>query len=206
MKPLIRIIDDEPEVRSSLSYLFEQEGWQTQAYESAEAFLAGDAPSVPGCIVLDVHMKKMSGPQLQEVLNSRGITLPVIFFSGHGTLEIAVNTMRRGAVHFLEKTVEKTQLLSTVAEVMQGLGTELPFSSDAEMMAAYGKLTEQEKRIAQLASQGYVNGEIARKLGIAPKTVRNQKVYIKQKLCVTTPASLGLVIRRVMEILNGRNS
>lgn len=195
---LIRVVDDEADVRDSLSYLFTQEGWDVRTYESAEAFLSQDAPSVPGCVVLDVQMNGMSGPELQDTMIARGISLPIVFFSGHGTLEGAVRSMKKGAADFLTKTVTRAELISAVAEAM--LHGQTFFGSDSALVAAYDTLTEQEKKIAELVSQGLLNGDIAERLQISPKTVRNHKVLIKQKLHVNSPAALTTVVRKIKEI------
>ncbi len=192
--PLIRIVDDEADVRHSLSCLFAAEGWAVKTYESAEAFLTEDAPSIPGCLVLDVQMPGLTGPQLQEKLAARGITLPVVFFSGHGTLESAVRAMKKGAVNFLAKTVSRAELIDAVSEALQPQS--VSGLSDAALVAAYQRLTDLERHVAQLAAAGLVNGDIAKKLGITPKTVRNQKVLVKQKLSAETSADLMAAVKR----------
>lgn len=200
---LIRIVDDEADVRDSLSYLFAQEGWQVRAYESAEAFLADDAASQPGCVILDIEMQSLSGLDLQDIMIQRGLHVPIVFFSGHGTLETAVRSMKKGAANFLQKTVSRSELLSAVAEAVQTTQQSSFFASEGALVAAYDSLTELERRIAELVAQGLVNGEIARKLSISPKTVRNQKVLIKQKLHAETPAALTLIVKKVHGLKNG---
>ncbi len=200
-EPLIRLIDDEADVRESLAALFAAEGWRVAAYESAEAFLTADAPSVPGCIVLDMQMPGMTGPELQEKLTARGITLPVVFFSGHGTMESAVRAMKKGAVNFLAKTVSRAELIAAVSEAMAPALTATGMT-DTALVAAYSRLTDLERHVASLAAQGLVNGDIAKKLGIATKTVRNQKVLVKQKLACDTPAALIAVVRKAEALLH----
>lgn len=88
-KPIIRIVDDDEDLRKTLEYLLRTEGWQTVSYESAEDFLINDINSEPGCLILDVRMDGMSGLKLQQQLNQQGSLLPIIFFSAHGDIEMA---------------------------------------------------------------------------------------------------------------------
>lgn len=97
---LIRLVDDEPDVRAALSLMLEIEGWRCVNYASAREFLVENMDS-PGCLVLDVRMPGMSGLELQQAMEERGIELPVIFLTGHGDLDTAIQSLKRGAVDFL---------------------------------------------------------------------------------------------------------
>ena len=100
---IIRVVDDDESIRTTLKEVLEQNGWNCVTYCSAEEMLREDAISVPGCIVLDLKMEGMSGLELQTELNKRGSRLPIIFFSGHGDVDSAVLAMKHGAVNFLRK-------------------------------------------------------------------------------------------------------
>lgn len=99
----IRIVDDQASVRDSLAFMLRQEGFECVCYESAKEFLIDDMPSVPGCLLLDVQMPQMSGLELQQELIRRGSSLPIVFLSAYGTIDMAVDTMQKGAVAFVEK-------------------------------------------------------------------------------------------------------
>lgn len=101
--PLIRIVDDEERMRESLAFMLKHEGFECCVYPTAESFLKGDTPSRPGCLLLDVQMDGMTGLELQEEMIRRGITLPIVFLSAHGDLDMAVDAMRRGACAFIQK-------------------------------------------------------------------------------------------------------
>ena len=92
--PLIRLVDDDPDVLESLQFLFESEGWRVAAYADPLTFLAGDSPSVPGCLVLDYNMPTMSGLELQKLMTERGYNLPIVFLTGHGDIDLAVTAER----------------------------------------------------------------------------------------------------------------
>ena len=108
---LIRIVDDDEDMRESLSFLLESEGWQCAAYASAREFLIEDAGSVPGCLILDIRMPEMTGLELQQEMNRRKIFLPIVFLTGHGSIDMAVSAMKSGAVEFLQKPVDHARLL-----------------------------------------------------------------------------------------------
>lgn len=128
---LIRLVDDEPDVRAALSLMLEIEGWRCVSYASAREFLVEDMDS-PGCLVLDVRMPGMSGLELQQAMEERGIELPVIFLTGHGDLDTAIQSLKRGAVDFLLKPVDDEKLLAAIASAVhkdrlrrEGLSAEL---------------------------------------------------------------------------------
>ena len=113
---LIRIVDDDEDMRESLSFLLESEGWQCAAYASAREFLIEDAGSVPGCLILDIRMPEMTGLELQQEMNRRKIFLPIVFLTGHGSIDMAVSAMKSGAVEFLQKPVDHARLLGIVRD------------------------------------------------------------------------------------------
>ena len=103
-EPLLRLVDDDAAVLEGLAYILEGEGWKVRTYDSAEKFLREDAPSVPGCLILDINMPGMNGLDLQRTMRDRGYGLPIIFLTGHGDIDVAISTIRLGAVEFLQKT------------------------------------------------------------------------------------------------------
>lgn len=90
---LIRIVDDDADLRKGLTFMLECAGWKSAAYPSARDFLTQDSPSIPGCLILDVQMAGMTGIELQHEMNRRGNTLPIIFLTGHGDIDMAVTAM-----------------------------------------------------------------------------------------------------------------
>ena len=101
---LVRIVDDEADLREALSFVLDMEGWKTVTYGRAEDFFTGDSPSEPGCVVLDVRMPGMSGIEAQHEMRSRGIALPIIFLTGHGDVDMAVGAVQDGAFEFSSET------------------------------------------------------------------------------------------------------
>ena len=111
-KPLVRIVDDDPDQLASLEIMLSAEGWDVACYERASDFFAEDAPSRPGCLILDVRMPEISGLEMQEELNRREYPLPILFLTGHGDVDMAVHTLKKGAKDFLLKPVDAPRLLS----------------------------------------------------------------------------------------------
>src|SRR5690606_10876723 len=101
--PTVFVVDDDDAVRSSLRLLFKSYGLDAVMHASADEFLAGYDISRPGCLVLDVRMPGLSGPELQQRLNALGATIPIVFITGHGDVPMAVEAMQAGAFDFLQK-------------------------------------------------------------------------------------------------------
>ena len=199
--PLVRVVDDDPATRDSLRFMLEEEGFECAAYPSAEAFLVGDSPSLPGCAVLDVRMGEMSGLALQEEMIRRGITLPVVFLSAHGDIDMAVDVMQRGAVAFVRKGSDRKRLLDAVwAAVERSAGVE-PVDAAAEV-ARWNSLTERERDVARLIAEGLLNKEVAAELGISPKTVQVYRGEVSRKLEVKGAAEITRAVRRIEQRLS----
>lgn len=112
---LIRVVDDDKDFLEGLCFLLDAKNWNVAAYRSAKDFLTTDAPSVPGCLILDIRMPDMSGIELQEEMKRRGIDLPIIILTGHADIESAVKTLKMGAVDFLQKPVAPEVLFESIA-------------------------------------------------------------------------------------------
>mgnify|MGYP002533412128 CR=1 FL=1 len=119
---LVRIVDDEADLREALSFVLDMEGWKTVTYGRAEDFFTGDSPSEPGCVVLDVRMPGMSGIEAQHEMRSRGIALPIIFLTGHGDVDMAVGAVQDGAFDFLLKPVDNERFLNSDREAAERSG------------------------------------------------------------------------------------
>ena len=178
---LIRIVDDDAEIRGTLSLMLEIEGWRTHAYPGAEAFLVGDQPSMPGVLLLDIEMGGMNGLDLQIEMMERGYSLLIIFITGHASVDAAVDAMRR-ARDFLQKPVDPDRLLSSltaaaresVLEASHALGPE-------EIRKALSELTDRQKEVLlHLLDEEHVR-KIAERLQISLRTVQGHRVTIYRK-------------------------
>ncbi len=197
--PLIRLVDDDADVLEGLQFLLESEGWRVAAYASAEAFLTADAPSTPGCLVLDFHMPQMTGLELQKVMTERGYNLPIIFLTGHGDIDLAVAAVRRGAVDFLQKSASdmNSRLIDAVARAvarsLEGFAdlTDDPFEAQRKL----AKLTERERLIVEKIAAGQLNRQIAAQLGISVRTAEAHRAAATRKLGVKNAQELVSLLR-----------
>lgn len=199
-QPLIRVVDDDQDFLDGLRFLLDAQGWRTAGYRSAQAFLTADAPSVPGCLVLDIRMPGMSGIELQEEIKRRGIDLPIIILTGHADIDSAVRTLKMGAVDFLQKPVSPQAFLESFEEAVklsleQRLGG-LDYKSLCEVLEDF---SAREKQLAALLVQGLVYSAIAEQLSLSLKTVQNYRNTIYRKLRVHNTEGLLRVLGRLSE-------
>lgn len=187
---IVYIVDDDEAVRDSLTILCETEGFQVESYPSAEAFLEAFRPERHGCLILDVRMERMSGPQLHAELKRRGSALPVIFLTGHGDIPMSVRAIKEGALDFLTKPVDGDELLARIHDAL-GQNRE-----QAERCRWLDSLTQREKEIMKLAISGQPNKEIGRVLGISHRTVELHRSHLLRK---SGCASLLELAQRLLE-------
>ena len=189
--PLIRIVDDDEDFLDSQKMLLETLGWDVKTYSRARMFLEDADLERPGCVILDVRMPEMTGLEVQDALEARGSTLPVIFLSAHGDIAMAVHTMRHGAIDFLEKPVEPQVLLQRVSSsIAQSLKNSVEQEETRSLKERVAKLTVREKEIARLVAHGLRNKEIARELSIEETTVKMHRANALAKLGANSSAEL----------------
>lgn len=191
MNPTVYIVEDDAAVRNSLLELVESGGLQARTYASAEEFLRACSPACMGCLLLDVALPGMQGPELQDEIARRGITLPIIFLTAYGDIPTTVRAVRAGAFDFLEKPFEPKDLLARLraaiefAAHMRGAP-----ASGSSPEARLGLLTERERQVMAFAAQGQTNKEIARHLGISHRTVEIHRARAMHKMGARTPVEL----------------
>lgn len=163
-------------------------------------FLTDDAPSRPGCLILDVKMDGMTGLELQEEMIRRGIRLPVVFLSAHGDIDMAVDTMQRGAVAFVQKTADPSRLMEAVYKAVAQ--TQANKTDPGEAVARWNTLTPKEKDVAKLLAKGLLNREVGIRLGgISVKTVQVHRSEINRKLGVKGVVELTEAVNRIRALL-----
>src|SRR5437868_3149353 len=113
---IVFVIDDDPLVRESVADLLNSAGFTVQTFGSATEFVQGPRPDIPACLILDVELPDISGPDLQTELAKSGSEMPIVFLTGHGDIPMSVRAMKAGAVEFLTKPFGKKELLDAVRE------------------------------------------------------------------------------------------
>jgi FixJ family two-component response regulator len=198
--PLIRIVDDDKMMRRSWLFMLKAAGYNVVAYEDAVQFLEQDDSSLPGCLLLDVRMPKMSGLELQEIMDVRGIELPIVFITGHGEVDMAVFAFKHGAIDFLQKPVDEKRLLEALKEA---ISKDLVRRSQQKAVLStekrYASLTPREKEVVKYVAKGLMNKVIASKLGISERTVQIHRGVACRKLGVRSGVELLLVLQSIGE-------
>jgi FixJ family two-component response regulator len=187
----VYIVDDDEAVRDSLRWLLEANSYRVRAYASAESFLAEYDEQQPGVLIVDVRRPGMSGLELQEQLIARKSTMPVVFITGHGDIPMAISTMKKGAVDFLEKPFDETALREIVGRMFEQANQRLSQAKAVRQHEAMlARLTSREQQVLERIVAGRLNKQIADDLGISIKTVEAHRANIMEKLQVTTVADL----------------
>ncbi len=201
---VIRVVDDDAAVRDALQCVLEIEGWRVQTFESAEDYLKSESPSVPGVVVMDVRMPGKSGLEAQMEMDDREWSIPIIFLTGNGEVDMAVMALKRGATDFLQKPVDNERFLEAVtnaaraqlSRVFSARG-ESTGSATVDWEARWETLTDKEKRVVELVSQGLTNRQTAERLGNAVRTVEVHRANAYRKLDIRTSEELDEVMKRL---------
>jgi two-component system response regulator FixJ len=195
---LIFVVEDDAAMRRSIVFLVESVGWAVRAFASAEEFLLEPEPGRGSCLILDVRMPTMSGLELQQILKSRRIELPIVFITGHGDVAMAVQAMKQGAQDFIEKPFKDQQLLDAIAQAVRtSTRRRAQDRHQSEFRDLLERLTQREREVAVLVARGLSNKLIARELDISDKTVQVHRAHVLEKLDVHSAAQLAQLLMRI---------
>jgi two-component system, LuxR family, response regulator FixJ len=201
-EPSVFVVDDDEAVRSSLKLLLKSIGLPAITYQSAQEFLAAYEAQHPGCLVLDVRMPGMSGLELQQLLNLRGATVPVIFITGHGDIPMAVEAMQHGAFDFLQKPFRDQDLLDRVQRALErDRATRQQLKEIDHIRARLTSLTPREREVLELVVAGKANKVMAADLGVSQRTVEIHRARVMEKMGAS---SLAQLVRMVIDIGHGQ--
>jgi FixJ family two-component response regulator len=201
VSPLIQVVDDDDAVRESLALLIGTVGLRVAGWKHPQQFLAGFDREAIGAIVLDVRMPGASGLTVLDALRSEGVDQPVIMLTAHGTVEMCRRAFKAGAAEFLEKPVDDEELLEALHKAVRSHGmSRQRLAADREVRARVEALSEREREVLGLVVSGLTNKEIARALGLSPRTVEAHRANLSGKLQVD---SLAQLIRRYGALVEG---
>ena len=191
---VVYVVDDDEAVRDSLTWLLESNGYTVRCHASAERFLQSlqnTDKSTISCLILDVRMPGMSGLELQERLVSENLPMPISFITGHGDVSMAVSTMKRGAVDFIEKPFKENELCALVERMLTKARVDFAQADQRKnTQSLLSKLTGRERQVLERIVAGRLNKQIADDLSISIKTVEAHRANIMEKLNVNTVADL----------------
>jgi FixJ family two-component response regulator len=197
-EPTVFIIDDDPSALRGVTRLIRAAGLNAESFASATDFLASGRVDEPGCIVLDVRMPEMTGPELQAELGKSEHCLPIIFLSGHADVPIAAQAMKGGAVDFLTKPVDREFLLAAInVSLEQDAQNRMRRAERADLMALVVTLTPREQEVMTWVITGMLNKQIAGELEISEETVKIHRGRVIHKLGVESVANLVRLCEKV---------
>jgi len=190
-EPTVFVVDDDKEVRESVRWLIESVGLAVQTFDSAKAFLDAYDPDQPGCVVLDVRMPEMSGPELQKKLLAEGIEIPTIIVSAYGSVAVAVDAMKHGAVDFIEKPFSDQAMLDRIQQAIEkDRQQRRRRAQQAKAAARINVLTAREREVMGLVVEGKPTKQIAVDLRISAKTVEAHRAHIMREMGADSIAEL----------------
>ena len=194
----IFVIDDDEAVRRALGRLIRSAGWAVETFCTANEFLLRLPYDDVGCILLDVQMPGMSGPELQERMLAMAVSLPIIYLTGHADVPMSVHVMKTGAMDILEKPATDELVLSAIKEaVARHAVIKANDSKRGEIEARLSRLSARERQVMVCVISGRLNKQIAADLGITEKTVKAHRARVMEKIEARSVAELVRVCSAV---------
>jgi FixJ family two-component response regulator len=190
-KGTVYVVDDDEAVRDSLQWLLEGKGYRVRCFDSAESFLSRYDAREVACLIVDIRMGGMTGLELQTRLIEVRSPLPIVFITGHGDVPMAVDTMKKGAMDFIQKPFNEAELVPLVEKMLEQAKESFAGSQlAANRETLLSKLTLRESQVLERIVAGRLNKQIADDLGISIKTVEAHRANIMEKLNANTVADL----------------
>jgi len=186
------VVDDDADVRSSLSLLLETALLKSACFSNAEEFLSACGANPCGCLILDVRMPGMGGLQLQDELAMRQMQLPIIFLTGFADIPMTVGAMRKGATNFMTKPVNGAVLLDHVHIALETNRLQREANAiRSQFEVLLSRLTPREREVLALALSGMPNKTISRELAISVRTIEGHRAQIFLKLGIDSLIELA---------------
>jgi FixJ family two-component response regulator len=185
------VIDDDAEIRGSISSLLRSNGFQAALYDTTEAFLAAGVPDTASCLLLDVRLQGESGLDFQDRLIAQGLGIPVILITGHGDIPMTVRAMRAGALDFLPKPFTEEQMLAAVTAAIEADRRRRgEAAGHARLRYCYESLTPREREVMGLVVAGLMNKQIAARMELSEITVKIHRGNMMRKMEAQSLADL----------------
>ena len=199
MSGCVHVVDDDASFRTAIERRLKQAGYEVVTYPSGQHLLDRmPSESEMGCILLDVRVPGLSGPELQRRLSELGSTLPIVFLTGYPDVRTAVRTIKAGAEDFLTKPVSSDKLLRAIERAMARHEATRGLKSTLDVVRAHiGKLTPRERQVFERIVRGQTNKQIANALGTTERTIKAHRQQVMEKMQVQSLAELVTLAERV---------
>jgi RNA polymerase sigma factor (sigma-70 family) len=196
--PIVFLVDDDPSVRSAVTFLLNTVGLKAEAFDSADSFLRKRLPDVTSCLVLDVRLPGLSGLDFQRELAARNIRMPIVFLTGYGDIPMSVRAMKAGAVEFLTKPFRDQDLLDAVRVALdRNRASREQEKEIADLQRRFDSLTSREKEVVSMVVAGMLNKQIGAELGTSEGTVKAQRSRAMEKMQAESLAELITMIQKL---------
>jgi two-component system, LuxR family, response regulator FixJ len=200
-RPTVHVVEDDPAIAGFLTELLGGAGFDVEAFSSAEAFLEGYEPRSPQCLLVDLRLPDLDGLGLQARLHQRRMRLPVILMTGFATTSVAVQSMKLGALDFLEKPLRGDVVLGAVRAALDHDRRAARRSAElSELEQRFGRLTPREREVLEHVVAGLSSRDIAGRLGLSKKTVDLHRSHFMSKLGARSLVELVKMTVRLREL------
>jgi len=195
----VHVVDDDASFRTAIERRLKQAGYEVVTYPSGQHLLDRmPSESEMGCILLDVRIPGLSGPELQRRLSELGSTLPIVFLTGYPDVRTAVRTIKAGAEDFLTKPVSSDKLLRAIERAMARHEATRGLKSTLDVVRAHiGKLTPRERQVFERIVRGQTNKQVANALGTTERTIKAHRQQVMEKMQLQSLAELVSLAERV---------
>jgi FixJ family two-component response regulator len=198
VEPIVFVVDDDQSVREGIQSLLTSAGFSVDTFPTAKMFLNHPRPDRPACVILDVRMPGLSGLDLQRELTKIGVSIPIIFVTGHGNVRMTAQAMKAGAVEFLTKPFREEELIDAVREAIGRDRMERRRRAElCEMRRLFESLTSRERDVMAKVTAGFLNKQVAAQLGISEITVKVHRAQVMKKMHAKSLADLVRIADRL---------
>jgi len=198
VEPIVFVVDDDQSVREGIQSLLTSAGFSVDTFPTAKMYLNHPRPDRPACVILDVRMPGLSGLDLQRELTKIGVSIPIIFITGHGNVRMTAQAMKAGAVEFLTKPFREQELIDAVRESIGRDRMERRRRAElCEMRRLFESLTSRERDVMAKVTAGFLNKQVAAQLGISEITVKVHRAQVMKKMHAKSLADLVRIADRL---------